>query len=274
MKRLISLLMVLTLVLSFVSCEKPGKKTPPELPPYESMAIDFSDFNGAKAAVEGNYVEEGIWSNYQWAALNVGVFNLILTVNLVVPVASFSTALHQQPVYLEDATWQWSFTVEGFASAYTARLTGQVFNDYTEWKMYIAKAGVGGFDEFMWYSGTSQNDGNSGQWILHHSATFQEPLLQIDWEKNGEEMGRIKYTLVRELNDFRAADPAYGSYIEAGRTDAELDAYYNIYLAEFDRNVDIEWSTTNYNGHIADLTYFYDEAWHCWDSLGLNKICE
>ena len=275
MKKLISLMMVLTFAaLAMVSCVKPDVKTPPELPPYESMAIDFSDFTNEKMAGDINYAEEGLWSNYQWAALNAGVFNLLLTANLLVPVASFGTALHQEPEFIGDATWQWRFNVDGFSSAYSARLTGQVLGETVEWKMYITKSGVGAFDEFMWYSGTSQLDGSSGQWLLNHSAQFPEPLLQIDWVRDGDEMGEVKYTVVRELTDNRTINEGYGSYIEAGKTAAALNAYYNIYLAENERYVDIAWSTTNFNGHVSDFTYFGDDAWHCWDSLGVDMVCQ
>jgi len=275
MKKLFSFLMVIAFInLMLTSCNL-QQKDPPVIPPYESMVIDFSQFSDdAKAAdLEGKSADETAW-NFLWAGTNVFVFNVILTVTLFVPVATFATAVHQtNPVFLGDATWQWSFTVDGFGGAYSARLTGQVLAEEAYWEMYVSKTGIGAFPEFMWYSGTSELDGTGGQWVLNHSNVYQEPLLQIDWESDGEEVGEVQYTIVRELNNNRQPEPAYGSYILAGRTTDELDAFYNIYLAETPKYVFIEWSTETYNGRIMDEVYFGDSEWHCWDTNGYDVVC-
>lgn len=277
MKKFISFLMAVAIVnLLFTSCER-DKDNPPEMPPYESMAIDFSNFGGSQKSADDLAAKstDETAVNYAWAGINVGFFNLVLTVTLIVPVAAFQTAISQPATYLGDNTWQWSFAVDGFASEYTARMTGEVLNETEEvyWEMYVSKQGVGAFEEFLWFTGTSKQDGTGGQWLLNHSNVFQEPMLQIDWERTGEEMGDIKYTVVRELNDNRLANAGYGSYIEAGRTEAELDAYYNIFLAETDRDVFIEWSTTTYFGRIMDEQSFLGPGWHCWDNNGYDIVC-
>jgi predicted small lipoprotein YifL len=275
MKKLLSFLMVIAVVnLMLTSCNL-KQEDPPVLPPYESMVIDFSDFNNdAKADDLAGKSADETMVNFAWAGWNVLVFNVILTVTLVVPVATFATAVNQtSPVFLGDATWQWSFTVDGFGGAYTARLTGEVRAEDAYWEMYVSKTGFGAFDEFMWYSGTSKLDGTGGQWILNHSHNFQEPMLQIDWESDGEEVGEIQYTIVRELNDARQPEPANGSYILAGRNTDELDAFYDIYLAETPKYVFIEWSTETYNGRIMDEVFFGDDDWHCWDTNGYDVVC-
>jgi hypothetical protein len=270
MKKLVILLLMVALGNTmFTSCEFAGKNPPPDLPPYESMAIDFSDFNTQKSA------DDAMTSvNYSHAAANVAVYNFLLGVTLVVPVAAFKTALYQKATYMGDATWEWTFTVDGFAKAYTARLVGKIEGDQALWFMYVKRSGVDAFDEFLWYSGTSNLDGSGGQWILNQSHIYQEPALQIDWVRNGDQMGEVKYTIVRELNDNRVANEFCGSYLEAGKTDGELNAYYNIYQIEKDNHIDIEWSTTNFNGHVADPFKFGDTAWHCWDGTGADVDCE
>ena len=61
--------------------------------------------------------------------------------------------------------------------------------------MYISREGIGAFSELLWYQGTSNLDGKSGQWVLNHSQAFPEPMLQIDWTVSGSDVGNIKYTI-------------------------------------------------------------------------------
>ena len=276
MKKLLSFLLTLAILnIVSVSCER-QEKDPPELPPYESMAIDFSKFtveDEVKGAFGDKSTQDGTREHYNYAAFNVAVFNIILTATLVVPVAAFATAVHHQPVFIGDATWEWSYTVDGFASSYTARLTGQVRSNDVLWEMYISKSGVGAFDEFKWYEGTSLLDGTGGQWILYQSYIHPEALLQIDWERNGAEMGTVKYTNVQVLTNNGAPNEGYGSYIEAGKTDDPfMDAFYNIHLAESNNDVFIEWSTTEYYGRVMSESWF-GPGWNCWDNYGYDIEC-
>jgi hypothetical protein len=143
--------------------------------------------------------------------------------------------------------------------------------------MYISREGIGAFDELLWYEGTSNLDGKSGQWILNHSQQFPEPMLQIDWVVAGSAIGNIKYTYIRDLKDDRSADPFKNSFIEYGLTTNTLNAFYNIHqntgVANIFNDVFIEWSTTNHNGHIKSNNNFQDDLWHCWDETGNNVTC-
>jgi hypothetical protein len=280
MKKIVSGFLAITLVyLMLVSCE--SKKDPPALPPYESMAIDFSkfDINQGKAATDGQKSTEVIGINYTYAAINVGVFSALLTVTLAVPVACFYNSFSQEPVFLSDATWQWSTEYTAFGGTYHARLTGQVRSNDVKWEMYISRDGIGAFDEFMWYEGTSLSDGSGGQWILKHSQQFQEPMLQIDWERTGSEVGMVKYTNIRELDNDRSPNVQDGAFIEAGLTDGDLNAYYSIHvydtwtLNDF-ADVNIEWNTTTYNGRVKSPLFYSNVDWHCWDGTGADVVCE
>jgi hypothetical protein len=276
MKHALSFILTLAILnLMLVSCERQQKDTPPELPPYESMVIDFSKFTVQEkdAIADLKSTCDTTMNNYQFAAFNVGLFSIIITVTLVVPVAAFYHSFSVEPVFLGDATWQWSCNYNVIGGTYSARLTGQVRASDVKWEMYISKAGIGGFDEFKWYEGTSNLDGTGGQWVLNHSAQFPEPMLQIDWERTGTEVGEVTYTDVRELNNNRTPNANYGSYIEAGRTDADRDAYYNIHLESNGYDVFIEWSTTEYYGRVMAETSYLGPGWHCWDSYGYDIEC-
>jgi hypothetical protein len=280
MKKIVSGFLAITLVsLMFVSCEKKGEA--PTLPPYESMAIDFSkfDINQSKSAVGDLKSTEVVGLNYTYAALNVGVFSAIIGVTLVVPVTCFYNSFSIEPVFLGDATWQWSVDYTAFGGTYHARLTGEVRSNDVKWEMYISRDGIGAFNEFMWYEGTSSSDGSGGQWILKHSQQFQEPLLQIDWERSGSEVGLVKYTIIRELENDRSPNVQNGAYIETGLVNGDLDAYYTIHvydaltLHDF-ADINIEWSTTTYNGRVKSPLFYTNVDWHCWDGTGADVSCE
>jgi hypothetical protein len=281
MKKLFSFLLIITLIAGlFWGCEK-KKDNPPSLPPVGSMTIDFSNFvPPAKSAMvvgETKGISVADKSNWTLASTVAGVWNIILAVNLIVPVASFNVAVNKTPVYLENAKWEWSNNFNVIGATYKARLTGQIRSTDVKWEMYISREGIGAFAELLWYEGTSNLDGKSGQWILNHSQAFPEPMLQIDWKVAGTGIGSIKYTYIRDNKDDRSSDPFKNSYIDYGLTTGTLNAFYNVHqntgVPNIFNDVFIEWSTSNHNGHIKAKYYYQDELWHCWNEIGDNVTC-
>ena len=277
-----SLYAMLALIMVFsVSCEKSDdtkiETNALQLPPYESMAVDFSDFlddsNSGKTSSTAK-----VGGNWLYPRLVVGFWNTALFTNLAVPVASFRSAFAHEAEFLGENTWQWSYTVDGFTSEYTARLTGELTSDGVLWKMYVAKDGVGAFDEFLWFSGVSNIDGNSGEWVLNQSAERPNRMIHIAWERENDEIGNIKYTWVRELNDEESDDLFKDSYLEYGLQEGDYNVYYNIHVYDLQLqnfvDVNIEWNRTTFNGRVMASSHFEDDMWHCWDSAGEDVACE
>ena len=56
-----------------------------------------------------------------------------------------------------------------------------------------------------------------------------------------------------------------------------LNAFYNVHqntgVANVFNDVNIEWSTTDHNGHIKAIYYYQDAHWHCWNGIGDNVNC-
>jgi len=274
MKRIVSLLLLMAIITTLVtSCKKkPGPA--PDLPPLESMLIDFSNFESGKKSADLFNLPKGVEnSNWEFAAFVAGTWNTLIAYTLAVPVAAFKLSIDQTPVYLDDQTWQWSFSVTVLQKKYTARLTGQKRTSDIQWKMYITEEGK---SEFLWFEGTSSSSG--GQWTLNHSYAFQEPVLQIDYTLSSGAVTMIKYTYIRNLDDSRATDKFKTSYIEYGKTTSNTyNAYYNvyiyhIYLQKF-VTVKIEWNTTGHNGRVQCSEYFGNTSWYCWNSNLVNITC-
>jgi hypothetical protein len=265
MKKLLSLSLLLLII--FAGCKKdPGD--PPLLPPAESMTIDFSNFSSSKSA--GTQDLKGTEnSNWGFAALTAGIWNLMLGTTLAVPVWSFAVTVNENPVYIDNKTWEWKHTASLVGVNYTARLTGQLLENDVQWKMYLSREG--GFSDFLWFEGTSAYNAASGQWILYQSPEAPVALLQIDWEKTGQDIGKIKYTFIKDNDDFE------GSYIEYRRTTATTyNAFYTIHYWNGTKFSDVlvEWNIAGHNGRVQSIDYLGDNLWHCWDGNLTNTQCE
>ena len=269
MKQLSFALIVLFLA---YSCKKDERvKDAPELPPVETMVINFGELANAEKSVSM------VKTNWLYSAATVGIWNTIIGTTFAVPVAAFTSAFKYQATKIDDLVWQWEYTVDGFTSQYTARLVGILESNQVKWEMYITKTGINPFDEFLWFEGTSKLDGTNGQWILYHSAAFPEETVQIDWVRESGEVGQIKYTYVRELNDQRVADKFNGSTLTYGLKEGDFDIYVNVHAFDFQSQMFydtyIEWNRTSYNGHVKAELFFNDTDWHCWNSLGDDVDC-
>jgi hypothetical protein len=268
MKKISSLILVFILSAGFFAGCKKDKGDPPELPSKESMSMDFTNFTSTKRSLE---VVKGTNStNWDYACLVAGVWNDILTAYLAIPITVFKTASSSSPSYVSSKTWQWSYNVTISSVTYAARLVGAITSGAVDWKMYITRTGTGGFDEFLWFEGTSATDGSNGQWILYQSPLVTDKLLQVDWVKTDSEISSMKYTYLKETS-FK------GSYIEYGLTSETLDAYYTVHYYDSGTSlfsdVNIEWSTTDLNGRVKSSDYLLGD-WYCWDMNKLNADCE
>lgn len=263
MKKLLSLILILTITAGgFFGCKK-DKGDPPALPPASSMTIDFSNFIEQKKSANSFTDLKGTESsNWDEASRIAGIWHLLINTTLIVPVTAFKIAVDQDPVYIEDKTWQWSFSTTVGGVTYNARLTGQIGASVVTWKMYIS----GSFAEFVWFQGTSNLDGTGGQWILNESSQNPSAFLQIDWTKTSSTVGTIKYTYVKN-------DSFKNSYIEYGLTTGTYDAFYNVhyvYNGNFS-DVDIEWNTSTHNGRIRSSDYLQGD-WYYWDANKINSL--
>jgi len=270
MKKIWSLSLVIVLIAGFLGGCKKDKGDPPSLPPAESMQIDFSNFSSTTKSSEMSFDSKGTEDiNWQTAALIAGTWRLIIATTLAIPVASFKVSIDQDPVYLSEKKWQWSYNVSAAGVTYKARLTGEIRTSDAKWEMYVAREGADAFAEFKWFEGTSKLDGTGGQWLLSESNLVQTPILQIDWTKSGTTIGTVKYKYLK-------SGSSNGAYIDYGLTSSSLNAYFTIHyysttLGRFS-DVNIEWNTTSKNGRIKSSDYL-DGLWQCWDSNRGNIIC-
>ena len=108
------------------SCKKdPGE--PPAIPSAGTMAIDFSNFEEARKGDVSISIPKGTEkSNWEFAAGIAYFWKSVMYTTLAVPVTAFQLAASQNPVYIENQTWEWNYSTTVMSETYEARLTGQI----------------------------------------------------------------------------------------------------------------------------------------------------
>ncbi len=262
----------------FASCtDTSDSVTAPNLPPQNTMEMDFSNFKTTSKVDVKSKTAADI-SNWLYASTNVSVWKTIIFTTLAVPVAAYKQVMKTEPAYIGDNTYEWTYTLEGFNGDYTAKLTGQLMNTEMHWKMYITYNGSKSFNEFLWFTGVSNVDGTEGYWELNHNVLNPVKILRIDYKLENEEITAMKYTYVRELDFNGNQDNFNGSYIDYKIQDGDLDAAYHIHaydhISQMFNDIDIEWNRANHNGRVKAPHFFNDDVWHCWNADKENVSCE
>ncbi len=229
----------------------------PILPPKETMVLPVSGQSGKAGGAQGiaHFV----------AATAVGFWNTILTVNVALPVAAFAESFKYTPFFL-DGKWHWVYFVNVNNVFYLANLQAVDNGTTIDWKMLVSKQGE--FSNYVWFTGTSDKDGNNGNWTIMQGPGVNAPYLGIEWTKESDKVGNIKFTNLVE------GDGAKGSYIHAGLiNDPQYNAFYTIF-SKADNNLgNIEWDTNGSGGRIKSPGAFGNASWHCWDWATVDIIC-
>ncbi|MEZ5071405.1 MAG: hypothetical protein R2751_10645 [Bacteroidales bacterium] len=253
----------LALLVGTTACDKEPVDERPDLPPMESILMDFSDFEQQPAGTKST---AATYEHFLSAYLSVAYWNVVATAATAVPVAAYGYLLQQDAVYLGDHTWEWSVDFTVNLLQYTATLTGARLNNETfSMEMKIALAATPQL-AVKWFDGEVRYDHTHAEWFLYEDGTTQ--ALKIVWNKDFEAGDAdLTYTYVKPDQD------ETGSFISwAYVSGADLDASYTIDLSEGDTF--IEWSTADKNGRIQSIPYFDDADWRCWDTAanGLADI--
>ncbi len=250
------LLLVLVFLVVASSCKKEEEDKPaPDLPPKSAFVMDFSEFDDASDTAKKSNSSSQYWGT---AFINVTVWNTIIALSAIVPVAAYQHAITQDAEYLGDNKWEWKFNFKAGNNSHSAVLTGELSNEQVNWEMKI--------DGFTWYTGTSRYDRTSGSWILYKSPSNAYQLLEITWHRNSDGTSDIRYENI--VPEGYPKHDENGGYIEYGIVnDTIFDAYYEIYNKGADNLTNIQWNRETRAGRISDPNTFNDSGkWHCWDS--------
>jgi len=233
----------------------------PQIPPVSTFLMDFGEFaiEDKAAPVKGPATELLSQDNYNWAALHIGVWNLIITVGLAVPVATFAESFSHRPEQQPDGSWVWSYDLTVDGDLYSATLHGSLDNTGTDWEMTITKEGE--YQDFMWYSGQADLFLTEGTWTLNKHPDEPVPFVGIEWHRDIEDStADIKYTNIEPGSAENGGFIFYGT-----STDTTYDAFYDIYNKGQNHLIEVEWHRTKGDGRVRDTAHYLDGDWHCWD---------
>lgn len=256
------MIMSFGMLITFSSCEK--DPDPMELPPAESLVIDFDMFpsNDKKSADE-----ELAYINWFYSAASIVVWNTVVAANVAIPTVAYASAFNHEPVYLGDETWEWSYSVTVNQRTIVARLVGaRIDNETFSMEMYLSE--TGNFEDFKWFEGVIRYDHSEADWTLSHGPENPVQYLDISYRKDSEaDAADIRYTVIEPTSDL------YNSYIEFGVDSAmDFDAYYTI--SKGDTATSIEWSTETNAGRVKSQQQYGDNVWHCWDTQLRDVDCQ
>ena len=269
-----SKLLLLAVVLGFfASCSEDetveaanDPTTAPVLPPVNTFLIDTAAFS-AGAASNGR-LQQGEYTNSGHAYFSYVGWQTALTLYLAQPAVAFRNAFDQEARYnAEEDRWEWIYDVDVWGSTFQIDLYGEKVESNAQWEMYISQAG--GYQDVLWFSGTSALDGSGGRWDVNTDPENPREALQIEWKKTDGKIPYVKYTSVDEQSD------VYQNYIEYGTlTEGNFNVFYNIYSSDEDNLLKIEYNTETQQGRASDAKRFGSADWQCWNSDFQNVDCE
>jgi len=275
-----SILFKLGLIVSFIAlaviavgCSddkttEPEIETPPELPPLSSLVMTFDDFQYSQQNISAMaYTDSDSTSNWGRAAFTVLVWNTVLTVTSIVPVAAFVEAFQHEPVRQPDGSWNRSYSFTVANAIYTAVLNGRFDDDTVIWNMRISKQD--GFTDFLWFTGSHNLAATEGTWTMYLMPTDPTPFLGIEWQRTPvTNTGYLKYTNIIPDNDEN------GAYIFSGSTTGTTyNRSYDVFSIASNNHTNIEWHSTTKIGRIQDEAYYGDADWRCWNAFLFNSDC-
>ena len=176
MKKFGLLLLLVGGMLWVQSCEQDASEdntpqTAPELPPQESflMPMPFAEYDQIDTS---GFVSDGelqprsgpaTYRNWFYSGFNLVAWNVAVSLNLALPVASFAEAFNHNPTPLGDGVYAWTYAFDFLDRTYTATLTGQFINENEiEWIMRMSQSN--GFTDVVWYEGIVSRDGRNAVW--------------------------------------------------------------------------------------------------------------
>ncbi len=247
-----------------------GNEEAPDIPPAETFVINFDDFTeDADTNGEPTVRTTGVLprANWLYSGGTVLVWNTILTVNLVIPVASFVESFNHQPTLKAGGIWSWEYDFMANGNSFSAELQGQINGGVVDWNMFITKDGE--YTDFNWFSGQSSLMGTDGTWSLNRNPNDPSSFIDIEWNRN-EAAGEADIRYENVIPD--SADN--GDYIYYGvNMESPYNAFYEIFRTNQGKLTQIEWNRETKAGRVKDEQNFGDEEYYCWDEFLVDTEC-
>lgn len=252
------LLLSVTLFLYSCNTSNSGNDIPPELPSTETMTVDMSEMESVSNKAPAKMAE----SNFNTALIAVGVAKIILEANLAIPKALVSAAQNATVESTGDAEWEWNYVTAANGQNFGVMLTASIDNsDKVNWNFYVTNSSLG-IEDVLFFTGTSDREGNSGTWTYFDLST-QSEVSTIEWERTENEVS-IRLDVESDRND------NLGDYITYD-FDGTIKSVTFFDASENNTSI-ISFNTETSTGFIISPNY-NEGAKSCWDENLNNIMC-
>lgn len=262
---IIVIMLLTTVMLMNTSCDKENPDEKPELPPVESLVMNFSAFDSRPDQQKGIVTT---YNNFVYSYLNVVFWSSLSSGSIALPVRAYTHIKDQDAEYLGDNIWQWEYNFTWDASEYIATLTAERLNNEEFSMAMVIALSTATESGFKWFEGIVRYDHTAASWdIYKYNDMNPVKMLEVDWTKDYEaETSSLTYVYVEPGQE------ETGSSITLGR-DPSLDynAWYTINLSA--ETIEIQWDTVTKAGRVRNQNHFQDNNWHCWNADLMDIEC-
>ena len=242
-------------------------ETAPELPDPAKLEFDLS-FDDAKVAHGASPDEVAFDTASQLHFFNAGLRVIfirgITQIMLTPPVAAFGLAWNSLPTLQEDNSWIWVYTHVYGGDELQVRLRGLKVEEGAEWQMRVSSTATDPpLDNQLWFSGTTQDAGATGDWTFHGLLMDDYPEVgQLAWgtDTAGE---YLSYTVLHGVET--------GNTLAYHRDVPDHSIDYND--AQDVNQWFIRWNVTAGTGSLMVPNYNGGEE-ACWDGDQNDTDCE
>lgn len=254
----------------------------PEIPPAEMYTMPIESFTETDVDTSGrtnrlNY--RPTYRNWVHSVVSLVAWNTGVALNVAVPLTAFGLAVNEEPVYLGDDTFEWSYQYEApdilGGKTYNIVLTGTYLSlEEVEWRMLLSEEG--GFQDFEWYTGLVATDFSSARFVVYHQPLDPQPLFNINFDKDLTFSDPDDFDLKLRYTTIDPNSEGIGGYVEF-RTQPEDDLNRVFEVkggpGRPEISTEIEWSIPSGEGRVRDNKRFGDNEWRCWNEILQDVDC-
>lgn len=233
---------------------------PPQLPPTESMNVDFTMFD------ENQQPKSSSNTNFAQAAVRALVMKAVVDLNLAIPRALLDAASESEAEFNEEGEWVWSYSHSSGEDSYEVRLTASRGDgDVVNWQFNVTNTTLG-IEDKLFFTGTTEAGGSQGTWTYYAlQGETNEAVSTINWSVNGEDDVSLRLEVVSDRFDNQ------GDYIEYAFDGTVKNAIY--FDAGEDQTTELNWDVDTKAGYLIAPNYNNGEK-ACWDESFDNISCE
>jgi len=269
---LLLLLLISTSLLVF-SCQDSTNslnEQPPQLPPAESMDMNFSVFDkdtDAGSSGDANLTAENeSYTHFLNATFRAMIVRGVVNSSLAIPKTLLNAAENIEPELSDDGEWTWSYSKDANGNNFEAELIATTDgNGQVIWQMYVTSSALD-IDNELLFEGEVLTDGSSGNWtyfaLLGDEAGSE--ISSVIWTVENEDQVDLRLEVLTDRNG------NLGDYIEYSfDSPVKLATYYN---AGDNQTTEIEWNSETFEGYLVAPNYNNGEQ-ACWNNDFQNVEC-